>query len=37
MDAYGEDFAEDYLYFAQRAETATARLCGFLALADKES
>lgn len=37
MDAYGESFAEDYLYFTQRAETAAARLCGFLALADKES
>lgn len=37
MDTYGESFAEDYQYFTQRAETAAARLCGFLALADKES
>lgn len=36
LDAYGSTFADEYTYFTQRAETAKARLCGFLALANKE-
>lgn len=35
-EAYGENFADDYMYFAARINTAKARLCGFLALAEKE-
>ena len=36
MEAYGNEFADNYLYFTARANTARARLCGFLALAEKE-
>lgn len=36
LEVYGEGFADDYMYFAARIDTAKARLCGFLALAGKE-
>ena len=36
METYGEAFADDYMYFTARIDTAKARLCGFLALAGKE-
>lgn len=36
MEAYGREFADDYLYFASRLNTAKARLCGFLTLAKAE-
>ena len=34
IETYGEAFADEYMYFAARIDTAKARLCGFLALAD---
>lgn len=36
IETYGEAFADDYMYFSARLDTAKTRLCGFLALADKE-
>jgi hypothetical protein len=36
LEAYGKTFADDYMFFASRLNTAKARLCGFLALAGKE-
>lgn len=36
MEMYGEGFADEYMFFAARLNTAKARLCGFLALAESE-
>lgn len=36
IEAYGGDAAEDCLFFASRLDTAQARLCGFLAMAEEK-
>lgn len=37
LEAYGEDFLEDFDFFSARIDTPKARLCGFLALKKEEN